>query len=215
MPKRHYLKLFKELNKSRLLRLQAAVLFLTTYIDWVIMPFVAKLEGTHLPVFAISLYMLFGASDGFVQPLFKKVKIYNIYLFVIILDLIQIISYLISHYNIVMFTYAILSIFTLQAITFEISRVHTIDFMKDEIEIKEYLMLRSFIVSSAIIMGACTAMILDYFDVTLQITLSILAILGFFAIIIEYKLYAKFHNIVQEEVIIERDRKLLNEKISL
>ncbi len=215
MPKRHYLKLFKELGKSRLLRLQVWVLFLTTYIDWVIMPFVTKLEGTHLPVFAISMYMLLGASDGFVQPLFKKVRIYNIYLFVIILDLIQILSYLLAHYNIVIFTYAILSIFTLQAITFEISRIHTIDFMKDEIELKEYLMLRSFIVSSAIITGAITAMVLDAVEVSLQNTLVFLALLGLFAIIIEYRLYVKFHKIVQEDIIIERDRKLLNEKISL
>ncbi len=215
MPKRHYLRLFRELNKSRLLRLQVWVLFLTTYIDWVIMPFVTKLEGTHLPVFAISLYMLFGASDGFVQPLFKKVRIYNIYLFVIILDLIQILSYLLVYYDIVIFTYAILSIFTLQAITFEISRIHTIDFMKEEIELKEYLMLRSFIVSSAIIAGAVTAMVLDALDVSLQTTLLILTLLGLFAIIIEYRLYVKFHSIVQEDIIIERDRKLLNEKISL
>ncbi len=215
MPTRHYLKLFKEFNKSKLLRLQVWVLFLTTYIDWVIMPFVTKLEGTHLPVFAISLYMLLGASDGFVQPLFKKVKIYNIYLFVIILDSIQILSYWLAHYNIVIFTYAILSIFTLQAITFEISRIHTIDFMKEEIELKEYLMLRSFIVSSAIIAGAITAIVIDALDVTLQTTLMILALLGFLAIIIEYRLYVKFHDIVQEEIIIERDRKLLNEKISL
>ena len=54
----------------------------------------------------------------------------------------------------VLFTYVILSLFTLQAITFEISRVHTIDFMKEEIELKEYLMLRSFIVSGAIIGGS-------------------------------------------------------------
>ncbi|MGB5966073.1 MAG: hypothetical protein WBF77_13215 [Sulfurimonadaceae bacterium] len=216
MPKRHYIKLFKELGKSRLLKLQAAVLFLTTYIDWVVMPFITKLEGTHLPVFMISFYMLLGASDGIIQPLFKKVKIYRIYLFVILLDLIQIASYALIWTDMVIFTYAILSIFTLQAITFEISRVHTIDFMKDEIEIKDYLMLRSFIVSSAIIAGSLSAMILDYFDIALRTTLSLLASLGIFAVIIEYRLYAKFKKIVQnDETLIERQKTLLNEKITL
>ena len=47
------------------------------------MPFIAKLEGLYLPVFMISFYMLLGATDGLIQPLFKKVKIYQIYLFVI------------------------------------------------------------------------------------------------------------------------------------
>lgn len=125
MPARHYRKLFRDLTHSRMLRLQVAVLFFTTFIDWVLIPSLTKLEGTHLPVFMISFYMLLGASDGFVQPLFKHVKIHHIYLSVIVLDLLQI-----GDVDIVLFTYALLSLFTLQAITFEISRIHTIDFMK-------------------------------------------------------------------------------------
>ncbi len=216
MPNKHYAGLFKELKKSKLLKLQAAVLFLTTYIDWVVMPFITKLEGTHLPVFMISFYMLLGASDGIIQPLFKKIRIYNIYLFVIVLDLVQIASYALAWADTVIFTYAVLSIFTLQAITFEISRVHTIDFMKDEIELKEYLMLRSFIVSTAIISGSLSAMILDYFGVALLTTLLMLAILGSLAVVIEYRLYAKFKKIVQNgETVIQRQKNLLNEKFTL
>ena len=216
MPLRHYLGLFSEVRRSRLLRLQASVLFLTTYIDWVLMPYVTKLEGTHLPVFMISFYMLLGASDGFIQPFFKQVKIHRIYLLVMLLDLIQIGVYTLSEVDIVLFTYAILSIFTLQAVTFEISRVHTIDFMKEEIELKEYLMLRSFIVSGAIIAGSLTAMGLDYLGTERSAMLSLLALLGLFAIVIEYRLYAKFRRIVQqEETIITRQKSLLNEKINL
>ncbi|MDD3835092.1 MAG: hypothetical protein PHS42_06425, partial [Sulfurimonas sp.] len=188
MAVKNYKKLYVELNKSKFLKLQIIVLFVTTYIDWVIMPYVTKLEGLHLPVFMISFYMLLGATDGLIQPLFKKIKIYNIYFFVIILDVIQIISYLFSSYDMVVFTYIILSIFTLQAITFEISRIHTVDFMKDEINIKDYLILRSFFVSSAIIGGAVTAMIFDYFGVKLINMLIFLALLGVFAVLIEYKL---------------------------
>ncbi len=216
MPLRHYLGLFSEVRRSRLLRLQASVLFLTTYIDWVLMPYVTKLEGTHLPVFMISFYMLLGASDGFIQPFFKQVKIYRIYLFVMLLDLVQIGVYTLAEVNIMLFTYAILSIFTLQAVTFEISRVHTIDFMKEEIELKEYLMLRSFIVSGAIIAGSLTAMVLDYLGTERSAMLSFLALLGAFAILIEYRLYAKFRRIVQQdETIISRQKSLLNEKINL
>ncbi|QOY52992.1 hypothetical protein [Candidatus Sulfurimonas baltica] len=212
---KHYKELYRELGNSKLLKLQVVVLFLTTYIDWVIMPYITKLEGTYLPVFMISLYMLIGATDGLIQPLFKKIRIYRIYLFVIILDVIQICSYMLSEMDMVVFTYTILSIFTLQAITFEISRIHTVDFMKDDIEIKDYLMLRSFVVSVAMIGGAVSAMILDFFDVKLSSTLSLLGILGVFAVFIEYKLYAKFKNIIQnEETIIERQKVLLNEKIT-
>jgi len=202
--------------RSKLLKLQVVVLFVTTYIDWVIMPYITKLEGMYLPVYMISFYMLIGAADGLIQPLFNKVKIYNIYLFVIVLDIIQICSYLLSNVDMVIFTYVILSIFTIQAITFEISRVHTVDFMKDEIEIKDYLILRSFFVSVAIISGALSAMILDYLDVRLTTMLIFLGVLGALAIIIEYRLYAKFKNILQDEdTIIERQKVLLNEKITL
>ena len=216
MPAKHYKSLFKELGKSKLLKFQVLVLFLTTFIDWVLMPYVTKLEGTYLPVMMISFYMLLSASDGLIQPLFKKIKIYQIYLFVIILDIVQIASYFLVEVDMLVFTYAILSIFTLQAITFEISRIHTIDFMKEYIEIKDYLMLRSFIVSSAIVMGATTAMILDFFDVALKVMLAILTFLGLGAIIIEYKLYAKFKTIVQtEDTIIEKQKHLINEKLKV
>lgn len=216
MPAKHYRALYKELGNSKLLKLQVVVLFFTTYIDWVLMPYITKLEGTFLPVFMISFYMLLSATDGLIQPLFKKVKICKIYLFVIILDVIQIGSYLLSGVNMEVFTYVILSIFTLQAITFEISRIHTIDFMKDEIEIKDYLMLRSFVVSSAIVGGAVSAMILDYFSVKLTTMLSALALLGVFAVFIEYKLYLKLKKIVRnEEIIIEQQKLLLNEKIKI
>ena len=216
MARKHYVKLYKEVKNSKLLKLQIAVLLLSTYIDWVLMPYITKLEGVYLPVFMISFYMLVGATDGLIQPLFKKVKIYKIYMFVIILDVIQICSYYLVNVEVLLFTYVILTIFTFQAVTFEISRIHTIDFMKDEIELKEYLMLRSFIVSAAIIGGAVSAMILDYFEVDLENILFILALLGLYAIFIEYKLYAKFKKIVQnEETIIERQKSLLNEKINI
>lgn len=216
MPARHYRKLYQELMRSRLLKLQAAVLFVTTYIDWVLMPFLTKLEGTYLPVYMISFYMLLGASDGFVQPLFKHVRIHRIYLSVIALDLVQIFSYALAEVDMVVFTYAMLSIFTLQAITFEISRVHTIDFMKEAIEIKEYLMLRSLIISAAIIAGSLTAMGLDYLGISLHAILGMLALLGLFAIVIEFRLYRKFRILLQSgDTYIVRQKSLLDKKVSI
>ncbi len=216
MPARHYRRLLRELSRTRMLRLQGAVLFLTTAIDWVLMPFLTKLEGTHLPVFMISFYMLLGASDGFIQPLFRQVKIYRIYAFVIVLDLVQIAAYMLEGVDIVLFTYVMLSLFTLQAITFEISRVHTIDFMQDEMALKDYLMLRSLIVSAAIITGSLAAMLFDALDVPLGRVLILLAVLGLVAVVIEYRLFAKFRRIVQnDETVITRQKNLVNEKINV
>ena len=214
MALKNYKTMFLEVKKSYFLYLQSIVLFLVTYIDWTLLPYITKLEGTYLPVFMISFFMLLGALDGIVQPLFKHIKIYNIYLFTIILDVIQISSYPLLSYSIVIFTYVILSIFTLQAITFEIARIHTVDFMQDEaIELKDYLMLRSFMISIAIVFGSLSAMLFDYFEIKLINLLYYIASLGVIAIYIQYKLYNKFKvKTYENEVEILKERRDLYEK---
>ncbi len=214
MKLRNYKFIFKEINKSSFLYLQSVALLLITYIDWTLMPYITKLEGTYLPVFMISFFMLIGALDGIVQPLFKHIKICHIYLFSIWLDLIQIASYFLYHISIELFTYVILSIFTIQGITFEIARVHTVDFMQNEsIELKEYLMLRSFIISMAIILGGISAMLLDYFDINLLHILIYLTILALYGIYLQYKLYRIFKKrFLLFDLEIEADKKELFEK---
>ncbi len=199
MSLKHYRILYNRVRDDGLVKLQAAVLFMVVYIDWTLMPFVTKLEGLYLPVYMISVYMLAGASDGLIQPLFKRVKLHRIYLFVILLDLVQMGSYLLSGYDLVLFTYAILTVFTLQAVTFEVARIHTIAFMQHRIDLKEYLMLRSFIVSSAIILGAGSAIVLDALDAGLKMTLVILASLGMVSIIMEYRLYIRFKTVTKAQ----------------
>lgn len=214
MPLRNYSQMFREIKKSRFLALQSATLALTTYIDWTLLPYITKLEGMYLPVFMISFFMLLGALDGFVQPLFRKIKIYNIYLFTIILDVLQLGCYLILSHSEVVFTYAILSIFTIQAITFEIARVHTVDFMQDEsVSLKDYLMIHSFSISSAIVMGALSAMTLDSFDVPLASILIYLALLGIIGIVLQAKLYMMFKKKTCSHTIeIKKERRDLFEK---
>jgi hypothetical protein len=215
MPLKNYAPIFLEIKKSKFLKVQATVLFLITYIDWTILPFVTKLEGTYLPVYMISVYMLIGALDGFVQPLFQNVKIYNIYLFAIGLDIIQIGSYLLLNHSILLFTYAILTIFTIQGITFEIARIHTVDFMQDEsVELKDYLMIRSFMISGAIVAGSITSMIFDYFTKELFYVLIYLTLLGLVGIVLQFMLFRKFKKrVVFAEIIVETDRKEVFEKM--
>lgn len=214
MKLKNYKFILQEINQSTFLYLQSLAILLITYIDWTLMPYVTKLEGTYLPVFMISFFMLIGALDGIVQPLFTHIKIYNIYLFSIVLDVIQIASYFLYPLSIELFTYVILAIFTIQGITFEVARVHTVDFMKDEsIELKEYLMIRSFIISLAIILGGVSAMLFDYLDVRLLHILIYLTVLALFGIYLQYKLYMIFKKrILLAYVEIEQDKKELFEK---
>jgi len=213
----NYAPIFKEIKSSNFLKIQSLTLFLITYIDWTLIPFVTKLEGTYLPVFMISFYMLIGALDGFVQPLFKNIKIYNIYLFAIILDIVQIFSYLMFSYSLLVFTYVILSIFTIQGITFEIARIHTVDFMQDEkVELKDYLMIRSFMISGAIVAGSLSAMIFDYFSINLYMLLIYLSVLGVIGIALQIKLYYKFkRKIYSDKIEIQKDKKELFEKFRI
>lgn len=212
----NYANIFNEIKSSRFLKIQTSVLFITTYIDWTILPFITKLEGTYLPVFMISFYMLIGALDGFVQPLFKNVKIYNIYLFAIVLDIIQILSYIVFSQSIIAFTYVILTIFTIQSITFEIARIHTDDFMQDEnIKLKDYLMIRSFVLSGAIVAGGLSSMIFDYFTKDLTSLLIFLSLLGLIGIWLQYMLYKKFKlKIYNAEIEIIKDKKEIFKKIN-
>lgn len=206
---RNYTSLLKEVQKSNFLRLQCYALFLTTYIDWTLIPFVTKLEGTYLPVFVISFYMLVGALDGFLQPLFKHIKIYNIYLFAIFLDILQIFSYSIISQSIVLFTYVILSIFTIQGITFEISRIHTVDFMQDEaVALKDYLLIRSFVISASIVFGSLSAMVYDGVSKDIYVLLGYLSFLGIIGVLMQVRLYQKFKKrVFIQEVEIQKDKK--------
>lgn len=209
--------MFQEMKNCRFLRIQSITLFIITYIDWTLIPFITKLEGTHLPVFMISVYMLIGALDGFLQPLFKNIKIHHIYLFAICLDIVQITSYMVFSESIVVFTYLILSIFTIQGITFEIARIHTVDFMQDEkVELKDYLMIRSLMISGAIVGGSLSAMLFDYFTKDLTNLLWYLSFLGIVGIYFQFILYKKFRKRVSSEhVEIEKDKKELFEKFRI
>ncbi|MDM5263594.1 hypothetical protein PF327_05225 [Sulfurovum sp. XTW-4] len=214
MKLRNYKFILYEINQSTFLYLQSLAILLITYIDWTLMPYVTKLEGTYLPVYMISFFMLIGALDGIIQPLFKHIRIYKIYLFSIVLDVIQIASYSLYLVSIEVFTYVILAIFTIQGITFEVARVHTVDFMKDEsIDLKEYLMIRSFIISLAIILGGVSAMLFDSLDVPLLYILSYLTLLALYGIYLQYKLYQIFKKrIFLSDIELEQDKKELFEK---
>lgn len=213
----HYALMFKEIKNCKFLKMQSLALFLTTYIDWTLIPFVTKLEGTYLPVFMISFYMLVGALDGFIQPLFKNIKIYNIYLFAIGLDIIQIFSYLVFFDSIIIFTYVILTVFTIQGITFEIARIHTVDFMQDEnVELKDYLMIRSLMISGAIVLGSLSSMIYDYFTKELSYLFIYLTFLGLIGIYIQFLLYKKFKKkLYSNEIQIQKDKRELFEKFRI
>lgn len=193
MPLKNYSSIFKEINSCRFLKIQSLTLFIVTYIDWTLIPFVTKFEGTYLPVFMISFYMLLGALDGFIQPLFKNIKIHNIYLFAIFLDIFQIMSYMVFSYSVIAFTYVILTVFTIQGITFEIARIHTVDFMQDEkVDLKDYLMIRSLMISSAIVVGSLSSMIFDYLSLNLNYLFIFLSLIGVIGIYYQIILYKKF-----------------------
>jgi hypothetical protein len=214
---KNYGAIFTNIRGSEFLKIQSLALFITTYIDWVLMPFVTKLEGLHLPVYMISLFMLLGSLDGFIQPIFREIKIHKVYLFTALLDIIQILSYSIYFYSIKYFTYAILIVFTIQAITFEIARVHTIDFMQDEkFELKDYLMIRSLMISGAIVFGGISAILFDAYIKDILFLLIFLSFFGIYGIYLEFKLYLKFkRRLIKNKIIIEREKREMYEKFKV
>jgi len=187
-----YRDIFHLLATRRFLRLQSIVLFFVLLIDWMLMPVMTKLEGMYLPIYMISFFLLLGATDGLLQPLFKETRISTIYLFAIFLDMIQIAAYSVYAIDEQLFTYLMLGIFTLQGITFDIARVHTIDFMQNDIDLKDFMIVRSFIISVAIITGSLFIMAYDYFYGDVAFLLQVLAVLGVAVLPFGFKLYLEF-----------------------
>lgn len=187
-----YALLFEQCRINSLVRLNTLVLFVVVYIDWMLMPFVAKLEGLYLPVYMISFFMLLSASDGIIQPLFKEVRLKTLFIFSALLDLGQIAVYALFWIEPEIFTYTILLLFTLQAVAFEVARIHTIDWFQDDLEIKPFLILRSFVISSATIAGTLFTLLFDYFGGNPEWLLFIAGGLGFVGISLQLQLGFRF-----------------------
>jgi len=187
-----YALLFEQCRSNSLVRLNALVLFVVVYIDWMLMPFVAKLEGLYLPVYMISFFMLLSASDGIILPFFKEVRLRTVFYFSAVLDLGQIGVYSVFQTDPELFTYIILFFFTLQAITFEVARIHTIDWFQEDLEIKPFLMLRSFVISIATIAGTLFTLLFDYFGGNNEWLLYIAAGLGLIGIALQLRLGFRF-----------------------
>ena len=86
--------------------------------------------------------------------------------------------------------------------------------MQDEkVELKDYLMIRSLMISAAIVSGSISSMIFDYIGINLNylfIFLSIIGLIGIYYQIILYKKFKKKMN--TSEIIVEIDKKELFEK---
>ena len=187
-----YALLLDQIRANTLVRLNTLVLFVVVYTDWMLMPFVAKLEGLYLPVYMISLFMLLSASDGIIQPFFKEVRLKIVFYFSAFLDLAQIGVYALFWIDPELFTYTILVFFTLQAVTFEVARIHTIDWFQDDVEIKPFLMLRSAVISSATIGGTLFTLFFDYFGGDSQWLLLLASGLGIVGIVLQLRLGYRF-----------------------
>jgi len=187
-----YAPLLVQIRTNSLVRLNTLVLFVVVYTDWMLMPLVAKLEGLYLPVYMISLFMLLSASDGIIQPFFKEVRLKIVFYFSALLDLAQIGVYALFWIDPELFTYTILVFFTLQAVTFEVARIHTIDWFQDDVELKPFLMLRSAVISGATIAGTLFTMLFDYFGGDARWLLLLASGLGVAGIMLQLRLGYRF-----------------------
>jgi len=194
-----YLALWHTINRHPLLQVHTASLFLVIFIDWMLMPLITKFEGLYLPIYMISFFMLLAASDGFIQPLIKKVRQRYLYRFSAFLDTIQLGCYALAFTRPELFTYAMLTLFTVQGITFEITRVHTTDYLTTWIEVKEYLMTRSLVISLATVSGTGFAMLFDLVSGNMFVLIMIAAVLTAMAILLQLRLATLFKRFSPQE----------------
>ncbi len=183
-----YISLFEEFRTHPMVRLNALSLFAVVLIDWMLMPLITKLEGTYLPVYMIGFFMLLSASDGIVQPIFKEVSLRYVYYASALLDTLQIFSYALFWLNTELFVYVILLIFVIQAVIFEIARIHTIDRFNLSVELKSFLILRTTVISGATIIGTLFTMVYDFFGGNPEYLFYLTGVLGIWGIVLQIRL---------------------------
>ena len=187
-----YRSLFEEFRTHPLVRLNALSLFVIVYIDWMLMPLITKLEGTYLPVYMIGFFMLLSASDGIVQPLFKEVSLRNVFYASALLDAFQIVAYALFWIDTELFVYVILTIFFIQAVIFEIARIHTIDRFNLSVELKSFLILRTMVISAATILGTLFTIVFDFFGGNPEYLFYITGVLGLWGVGLQVRLGYRF-----------------------
>ena len=85
------------------------------------------------------------------------------------------------------------------------ARIHTIDWFAEDLEIKPFLMLRSFVISSATIMGTLFTLFFDYFGGNMEWLLFIAGGLGVIGIGLQLRLGYRFGR--KEAALIEARKK--------
>jgi uncharacterized membrane protein len=84
----------------------------------------------------------------------------------------------------------------------------------ESVELKDYLMIRSFIISLAILCGGLSAILFDYFGMDLKWLFYYLSFLGLIGIMLQFILYKKFKKRIQiSDIEIQKDRREIFEKI--
>ena len=160
-------------------------------IDWLLMAMFTKFMGLYVPVIMITIYYIVSEMGGYIEQLLHDKNISSVFLVLIISDIVQILCMSIFFYDVVIFTYALMFVFSLQAILYEVYSIKALQFIENYSDIKpskiqSYLLFnRSNAVLIGLIMGGVYALLFSNYGILILFTI----LLGTVSIYHETKLY--------------------------
>jgi len=160
-------------------------------IDWFMTPYFVKLMGLHVLVFFITIYYFTSKLGGYIEPYFRKTKIKTSFLILIFMDIIQFFCLFLFFYDITIFTYSIMVMFSLQNVLFEMYNLKTIEFF-EKYRTMKISRLNSFLLfneTNMIVLGLSSSVIYSLFLEDYKYMIISIMFLMIISIYHEIKLY--------------------------
>lgn len=159
-------------------------------VDWLMMPIFLKNMGIYVPIALISIYYIISEMAGLIEHYFHNTKLINIFIVLFISDIIQIFVMLLYFYNIEIFTYSLMVVFSFQALLYEIYSIKAIQYMErySNINISKFQSLLLFNKSITVIIGLVISGIYSLLSKNTYYLVCFIILLSLVAIYSEFKL---------------------------
>ena len=158
---------------------------LAIFIDWLLLSYFTKNMGLYVPIFIISIYYIISEFGGFLEHYFHNIDARIIFIVVLIMDVLQLFTMFVHFYNIELFTYILVVIFSIQALLYEIYSIKIIqlcEIYEKGIKISKIQSYLLFIKSNMVVLGLVLSVIYSLFFINYDYLICLVISLGIFSI---------------------------------
>lgn len=159
-------------------------------VDWLMMPMFTKLMGLYAPIILISVFYIVSELSGYIEHIFHNSKFTTIFILLIISDIVQVLAMSLFFFNEIWFTYALMCVFSCQALLYEIYSIKAIQFMEltKTVPVSKFQSLllfnKSNMVLLGLIIGGVYSLLFNDFSLLVALAICISSV----SIVFEFKL---------------------------